>query len=466
MYKKHLQFSIEDFYFPYGKLSPENRWVKIADVIDWDVIEDDYARKFVNNGAPAHPARMALGSLIAKQMLGCSDEELTLQIAENPYLQFLIGLKSFEESCPFGASTLVAFRKRFSEDDIMRINESIIKGGKDDDESDDEGNGEAGTLILDATVAPSDITYPQDIKLLNAAREKLEAMIGMLCAQTGAQKPRMYKKTARKDFLNWSKAKRRSAKSTRRGLRKQLNYVRRDLGYVEELLEVHNAELDDRQTELLHTISCVYEQQSYMFENKCHSVPKRIVSICQPWVRPIVRGKTNANTEFGAKMHISIADGFARLEDLSFEAFNEADFLISAAETHKERTGEYPTRILADKIYRNRKNLAWCKERGIAISGPRLGRPPKDKTLTRMEKIQEYQDVCDRNEVEGAFGTMKCAYGIDPVKARLEETTKTVIALAVLAFNLKKRLKVSLAFILEWLYRTILANEDRVVIAA
>ena len=72
MYKIKRQLSIDDFIFPYGKLKADNRWVKMAELIPWDDIERNYAAGFVNNGAPAHPARMALGSLITKQMLGCS----------------------------------------------------------------------------------------------------------------------------------------------------------------------------------------------------------------------------------------------------------------------------------------------------------------------------------------------------------------------------------------------------------
>lgn len=191
VYKIKKQMSIEDFIFPYGKLKTTNRWVKMADLIPWDDIERDYASKFVNNGAPAHPARMALGSLIIKQILGCSDEELCFQVAENPYLQFFIGLKEFTEECPFGSSTLVAFRKRFTDEDIKKVNDLMLKRARDkadDEDIDDDDDSNEKTMALDATVAPSDISYPQDVKLLNAAREHLEGIIDCICEQTGAKK--------------------------------------------------------------------------------------------------------------------------------------------------------------------------------------------------------------------------------------------------------------------------------------
>ena len=110
-------------------------------------------------------------------------------------------------------------------------------------------------------------------------------------------------------------------------------------------------------------IDKVYEQQKYMYENKVHSVHDRIVSISQPYIRPIVRGKAAAPVEFGAKMDMSLDEkGMARIEKLSFDAYNESDVLIAAAERYYERTGHYPERILADKIYLNRNNLSYCSE--------------------------------------------------------------------------------------------------------
>ena len=449
MYKINKQMSIEDFIFPYGKLKPSNRWVIMAGLIPWDDIERDYAEGFVNNGAPAHPARMALGSLIIKQILGCSDEELVCQVAENPYLQFFVGLKEFSEECPFGASTLVAFRKRFTEKDIASVNDLMLKRARDradnDKDGDDEGGSSEKTMALDATVAPSDIAYPQDIKLLNDAREHLEAIIDFICGQTGSPKPRTYRKTARKDFLNWSKSKKPSTKKVRAALRKQLGYVGRDLRHMDALVGKLNPELTRRQLELLATITSLYAQQRYMYENKVHSVPDRVVSIAQPWVRPMVRGKTSANVEFGAKCEVSTDEGFARIEHTSFDAYNESEGLIPAVESYCIRNGFYPDRLLVDKIFRTRKNLAWCKDRDIRISGPRLGRPPKDDQATRKQKATEERDAADRNVVEGVFGTAKVVYGLDPVRARLEETTKTVIGLAILVFNLRKLLAASLS---------------------
>lgn len=114
MYRRDDQLRIEDFVFPYRKLKAENEWVKLSAMVPWDAVEERYALQFENHGHPAHPVRVALGALIIKQRLKCSNEWTMRHISENPYLQYFIGLKEYSDTCPFGASTMVAFRKRFS----------------------------------------------------------------------------------------------------------------------------------------------------------------------------------------------------------------------------------------------------------------------------------------------------------------------------------------------------------------
>jgi hypothetical protein len=193
--------------------------------------------------------------------------------------------------------------------------------------------------------------------------------------------------------------------------------------------------LTPKWTKRLNTIKILYAQQKYMYEQHTHKVENRIVSLSQPYLRPIVRGKVKSPVEFGAKLDISIADGFVRLEKQSFEAYNEATVLEKVIERYQERTGSYPERVLADKIYRNRDNLAFCKEKNIRLSGPALGRPKKDAVI---DKKQDYRDICDRVEVERGFSLAKRKCGLGLIYNRLPETSQHVIALSILVLNLRK----------------------------
>lgn len=450
MYKpiNKLHHSFLDFNQPMGlHMNSDNRWIKLADRIPWDEFEVKYARLFPSGtGNVAKPFRMALGALIIQTKFQYSDRELVEQITENPYLQYFIGLPGYQEEAPFDASTLVLFRKRISAEMLMEVNEYLL-AHKDDDNNTPPSSGNSGdndalkedtnkgTLTLDATCAPADIRYPQDISLLNEAREKLETIIYRFCKSYGLPLPRRYRRRARKDYLSFAKSKKHSAKKIRKALRKQLGYVARDIGYLEKFMSDGYA-MTDKEISLYLTIITLYEQQKYMYDNKVHSVEHRIVSISQPWLRPIVRGKVKAPVEFGAKFDLSLdSEGYGRIEKISFEAYNESTCLIEAVERFKERTGYYPKRVLADQIYRTRENRSYCKEHGIRLSGPKLGRP---SAAVKVDKKQEYQDNTDRIEVERTFSLSKRCYGMDCITTKLEETQLTSVALSVFVMNLFK----------------------------
>jgi hypothetical protein len=474
MYKRgqHKQIAFENFNQPMGlKMNPNNRWIVMADYIPWDQLEKEYASLFQSHtGNVAKPLRMALGSLIIQNKYGYSDEELVDQLTENPYYQYFIGLPGYQDRPPFDSSTIVGFRKRITAEMLMEANEALLKMNepKDDDHDDsDSGSGSSsndsddndekekpknkGKLILDATCAPSNIRYPQDFSLLNEAREHLEKIVDRFCKDYDLSKPRMYRVEARKNYLSLAKSKKRSQQKIRSVIRKQLGYVRRDLGYLETFMSEGYAPTS-KEMALLQTIRLLYQQQEYMYKNKTHSVENRIVSIQQPFIRPIVRGKAKAPVEFGVKFDMSVDEhGFARVEKLSFDAYNESACLQTAVEGYKLRTGRYPECVLVDAIYRTRKNRAFCKERGIRMSGPKLGRPGKNR---EYDKAIEYQDNVDRIEVERQFSVGKRCYGLGLVKTKHKETTMHTITLSVFVMNLFKiSLRAFFRMLLNWLDR-------------
>ena len=440
MYKRieATQISFYDFNQDLGfQLSEMNEWVRLSKIIPWDKIEELYQERFPGKtGNVAKSARMVLGSLIIQKRKGLSDRALVKEITENPYLQFFIGLPRFQAEAPFRPQSLVNFRKRMDCEMINQINELVLASApftKKKEEADVVGDENVGTQILDATCAPSNIRYPQDYSLLNEARTKLEKMIDFFCKKYDLPKPRTYRRIARKDYLELAKSKKTGAKKIRSTVRRMLGYVRRDIGYLEGFMSKGYA-MSSRDINMFLTILKLYEQQKYMWDNRTHRVPDRIVSLAQPYLRPIVRGKVKTPVEFGAKFDVSIDEnGHARMEKISFNPYNESTIFQETLERYKERTGHYPERILADQIYRTRNNRKFCDERGIRMSGPKLGRPGKNKTKT--SKI-ERQDNIDRIEVERFFSTGKRCNGMGLIVTRLSVTTLSSIALSVLVTNL------------------------------
>lgn len=462
-YLSQKQLTLVGFESPFDRsLNPNNRWVILAHKIPWDLLVSTYQSQMGNSktGADGINPRVAIGSMILKHICNLSDRETVLQIQENMYMQYFIGYSSFSDEEPFDPSLFVDFRKRLGIEQINAINEKIL--GLSNTDNSDKGSDNAsktqktnapkdvvlsntlskddptatithkGKLIADATACPQDIAYPTDLNLLSDAREKSEELIDVLYdASKHIAKPRTYRKIARKDYLHTAQKKVKSKKEIRNAIRKQLNYLNRNLKSIDNLLDAyHSIPLDRHQYKYLLVIHTLYCQQRTMFDKRTHSIDHRIVSIHQPHVRPIVRGKTNANVEFGAKIQVCLMNGYAFLDDLSWEAFNEGNRLMACVEKYKIRFGYYPAEVLVDKIYCNRTNRTALKELKITLRAKPLGRPK----AVDVEHVRPGE----RNPIEGKFGQAKTAYGLNRVKARLQQTSQSWIATIVLVLNLVK----------------------------
>ena len=477
MYRRQptQQLEFPDFYLPFsGHLDPENRWVQLARLVPWPLAEDIYVASLCEDeGAPIVSPRIALGALLIKERLGLTDRETVEAIQENPYLQFFIGLKEFTQERPFDASLMVDFRKRFGEEGMQQIAEAIALASlpqeqeeDKDDDSDEDNQYEKpssesstrtpnrGKLLADATCAPADIRYPTDTSLLNEAREKTDALIDALHEPLKGKRlrPRTYRVKARRQFVAFIKQKSPRRNKIRRANRQQLGYLKRNLQAIDRLLETPGTlpltHFLRQQYKNLLVCRALYRQQQQMYDTKTQRVDDRIVSIHQPHVRPIKRSKAGRETEFGAKLSVSVVDGFSFVDRIGWDNFNESLDLIGQIETYQQRFGFYPESVHVDKIYRSRANRAYCKERGIRMSGPPLGRKPQD--VSKAEKQQAYQDEAIRNRVEGKFGQGKRRFGLRRVMAKLADTSAAQISLTFLVMNLERALQL-LFFVLVWL---------------
>lgn len=254
------------------------------------------------------------------------------------------------------------------------------------------------------------------------------------------KKPRTYRKIARKNYLKVAKTRRVYQKERRKAIKKQLQYIKRNLSHIEELITLGATlyNLSDRQYTILLVVNEVYRQQLWLYENRKKSVEDRIVSLNQPHIRPIIRGKAGKPVEFGAKLSASYFYGYVFLDHVNWDNFNESGDLKTQIESFKNYTGYYPESVHVDKIYRTRENRAWCKERGIRISGPPLGRPPVN--VSKETKKQAAYDERIRSSIEGKFGQGKRRFSLNRVMTKLSHTSKTTIAITFLVMNLSTHL--------------------------
>ena len=490
-YRSHKQLSLEEFDWPFQTaLDKDNRWVKLSDCIPWDELaEGYYAGLSDTQGRPTKDARLVIGAVIIKHKLCLSDRETVAQIQENPYLQYFVGLPGYQMAAPFAPSLLVEIRKRMGQAVFAVFQGAIIaavesakpkpkpkakkttgdregeppsasSGGTADEQAQERAEEQAeevreGKLILDATVTPQAIRYPTDLSLLNEAREFSEQIIDVLYPKTdGTKKPRTYREKARKDYLAVAKQKRPSAKVRRRGIKQQLQYLRRNLGHIEGLLtywpEGTPIPLPRWLLYRYWVIQHVYAQQWEMYRTKSRRCDDRIVSISQPYVRPIVRGKLDKPVEFGAKLSVSLnAEGIACVDHLRWDAFHEGHDLASQVEAYRSRHGHYPEVVLGDPLYGTRENRRYLKGRGIRFAGKPLGRP---KTVTeanqealREERAQRREEYLQRIPIEGKFGQGKHGYRLNYIRAKRADTSVAWINSIFLVMNLLILLRIFFA---------------------
>jgi hypothetical protein len=373
-------------------------------------------------------------------------------IRENVYMQFFVGLKAFQPDAIFDSSLFVTIRKRLGKEGFDELSEYLVKtlsAQKDKQNKTKKKDGNdlppnKGKLQADATVADQYITFPTDAKLLNESRKKLEQMIDQLYAYDDKlqKKPRTYRRVISTVFLNYSKKKRKTRSDHRKIIRRLLSCVKRNLSYVEAMLPSDDHlvlgkdyPLISGNLEVLKTINALYLQQKEMYDNKTRTCKNRIVSITQPHVRPIVRGKQNARVEFGSKLGVGLDNGFALLQTLSWDAYNESKDLQGHVENYYRLHGYYPELLQVDRIYATRENRKWLNERNIRITAPPLGRKAK-KESSNYQKAKRKREAAERNHIEGKFGQGKNYYELNKIKAKLKQTSETWVRCILLVMNL------------------------------
>lgn len=461
-YVSPAQLTLEGFETPFvQQLDPKNRWVVLAQLIPWDEVCNMYLKQVgvSDTGRPPISPRVVLGSLIIKHLCNLDDREAVDQMRENMYMQYFLGYTSFTTEAPFDPSLFVEFRRNLGMANLNAINERIVamktymesskKEGKpsapEHEPTDKDGNTHEsenkGRVIFDATACPQDIAYPTDLNLLSDAREKSEQLIDLLYNPAlHIKKPRTYREVARKRFLQTAQKKNKSRKIIRKAVGSQLRFLGRNLNSINKLLDAFSTiPLEPKEHKYLLVINTLYEQQKKMYDSQIHSIEDRIVSIHQPHIRPIVRGKSQAKVEFGPKIHVSIIDGISFLDELSWDAFNEGNHMMEYLELYRKRFECYPRELLADQIYCTRANRAALKEKGIRLIAKPLGRP---------SAVQIHVRPGERNPIEGKFGQAKTGYGLNRIKARLRVTSESWIACIFLVLNLVKLAGVALPCIM------------------
>lgn len=417
--------------FPFGgKLDENNRWLRIAELIPWEELEEEYAKHFSDVGRPAKDAQLVIGLLLLKHMTGLSDEGIVQDVLENPYMQAFCGFEKFVTEEILDPSTLTKMRERLglaffkqleSKTYKLLIDRRIIRG---------KG------MLVDATVFPEKIKYPNDVGLLNDVREWLVRNIKRI-GKTIGKKYRTRPREARKEYLNFSKKKTKTKKTIKKAKKKMLQYVRRNLKQLKDAIEQVKAtgrQVKKDIIETLHVAEKIYHQQHTMYTQKINRVDERIVSFHRPYVRPIKRGKQGKKTEFGGKGALVAVEGFLFLDYFEHRAFAEEELLGRHLAIYKDRFGKLPPYLSMDAKYGTEENRELVSALEVRASFKRRGRKPK--TIDYQDRWFKKKQR-ERNRIEGNFGNGKEHYRLDGVRYSIKDGSEIWVRAGILAMNLR-----------------------------
>ena len=437
---KNHQYSFTHDWFVVPKLDDNHELVKISKAIDWPALSDKLAQFYCpDNGRPAKPSRAKVGLLILKHLYRLSDDDLVDLIKRDLYAQYLCDV-SFGEAIKFiHSTTLVKFRKKIGLSGIKLIEEEVLnslkrtkllKGRK---------------LVCDTTVVPSNISYPTDISLLEKVRAKAVKYLEK-AKQFGADTFRTYKRTARKTFITYQKIRHHTIQSRRKTQKKILQFSKRNTAQLKNALEKISQKTDTslngikeevkeqflkEAKRFLATASNIVEQQKNIYKRL--PVKERIVSVHQPHLRPMVRGKYPVEVEFGPKILLNLKNNFLFLEYLSFNNTSDSQLLDISLKGYQERFGNTPTQLAADRGFWSKDNYRLAenlKIKKIAIENKGKSSYLKGKPF--RERLRRL-----RCSIEAKISLSKRKYGLDRIRYTMPQGEEMWVRLGLMAMNLK-----------------------------
>ena len=377
-YSHRGQTSLFELDEPLSKLPKDNRRVVLGDRLPWEAIEQEYNKRLSNErcGAGNKPARMVVGALIIKHLLRLSDVETIQAIQENPYMQYLVGLRYFMSEPIFDPSLFVTIRKRLDQEffsllEVMLYEKDVRSSSHDDGENEGDGGAQPvadavsteceegeesreskphrGTLKIDATCCEAEMRYPTDYNLLEDGSKLIDSILRQVCTLYHLPMPHTRRYEARRAFLRLARKKRKRRRLANSVKLMQLRCLQADIQIFLDFFGKYTGELlaavKGRKAKWLRAVFKMFKQQRAMFDEGQRTCADRIVSIFQLHIRPIVRGKAKAMTEFGAKVGASIVDGYTFIDHISWNAYNEGTDLPLQITLYKQRFGCLPAEL-------------------------------------------------------------------------------------------------------------------------
>lgn len=384
----------------------------LADKIDWQQFETDFAPFYSTVGTPAKPLRLMIGLLILKQIYNLGDETVMTEWISNPYFQYFCGEVVFQWQFPCDPSDLVHFRHRIGVEGIEKIlAASISIHGKAVLNED---------VSIDTTAQEKNITYPTDTKLAVRIIKQCRRI-----AEKEAVELRQSYKFVVKNLLKKANSKSRKQAKAKKKARKKLKTIAGRL--VRELKRKLSGESLKKEAEKIEIYERVLKQKK---DDK-----DKIYSLHEPKVGCIAKGKEHKKYEFGSKVAFAVGQKSNVIKAAVSFAGNPNDnqTVEKTLAQQKKLTGKSPNRAYVDRGIKSRQ-----------IGATEVLAPSNGSGKSATEKTKLRKGFRRRAGIEPIIGHVKSDCGMERNYLKGEVGDQINAILAASAFNFRSWLRKAL----------------------
>lgn len=430
-----------------GITLPENHdLVQLKNKIPWDELVSIVSKAYSSvTGRRSLVLRMMIALEMVKRRYGNSDDDLVMALRSDVVIMDFCGFDYFYQG-KLHSSSMTKFRNRLTPEILQQIDDLCIR-----------------TVVRtlptrrrhevagDTTCVPANIAYPTDIALLSKSITKLTELV-TLSRSVGQTLVLRGKRTIAKMVKNYQRTRKHTQEQTEKVRTTLTEYGQQLHKKVSSLMETVCAaskdvvatatdtiartrtKLKQMHSNILDTTAAIFAQQAEMLRAKTHRVPERIVSLHEPKIRPIPRGKVNAPIEFGRKVALNFIGGKFMVPVYAVhENRSDTEAIKACVETHERIFGRKPHTVMFDKGGHSPSNHEYLKEHGIVDGIDYRGRTPPSP-IEAMSRTTRKRLYCRRTQIEGRIGTAKTHYGLDRNRYK-DENAPVLLTFALLTMN-------------------------------
>lgn len=407
-------------------IHPGHGLVKLAQTVNWDRLDEVFGQTYCpDNGRPAVSTRLMVSLHYLKYTFNLSDEDVVAGWVENPYWQYLSGMKFFEYVMPIHPSSMTRWRNRIGEAGAEELLKETIATGLT---LKAVKSHELKRVNIDTTVQEKEVRFPTDARLYDRARQRLveaakERDIALRQNYNRKAKPLL----AQQSRYAHAQQMKRAGQCTRK-LKTYLGRVIRDL---------------DRKCphpdEPLQSLLKIATRIFYQKRKDRH----KIYSVHEPDVECISKGKAHKRYEFGCKVSVAATSRGGWFVGAKAIHGNPYDgHTLPEALEQIERIVQPPQQVFVDMGYR-----------GHDYSGPvevHVDKRRRGKTAKSLWRWMKR-----RAAVEPGIGHLKREHRMDRnrLKGTLGDCLNAILSAA--GMNFRKLLRWAAAFLrqifLRWL---------------